>query len=103
MENQSEACESFGAARVVPERCLNKHQRRVETSALTVQLAEAVQRIEIFGMILQERVVEPLRLGEIAALVRPQRAAQETRRIYLRVLLCRPVRHRTPRPIFNDR
>ena len=40
-----------------------------------MQLPEAVQRIEIFRMILQHRVVEPLRLGKLARLVRPQRAA----------------------------
>ncbi len=57
MENQSKAGKTFGAAGVVLERRLDKHQRRVETTALTMQLPEAVQCVEIFRMILQQRVV----------------------------------------------
>jgi hypothetical protein len=77
MENQPETCKSFGAVGIILKRGLKQHQRCVEASALAMQLPEAVQGIEIFRVILQDGVVEPLRLGQFAVLMRAQRAPEK--------------------------
>ena len=45
-----------------------------------------MQRVEILGLVLQHRVVEVLRLDEVAALISAQRLAQQARDIRLQVL-----------------
>ncbi len=70
MQNEPKAGKSLGASPLAAQRRLQQHQRRVEASALIMQLCEAVQRVEIFGMIAQSRIVKALRLGQLAALMR---------------------------------
>ena len=94
MENESETGKAVGAGKVAFQRFLEKRQRRVEPAAPMIDLAKAVQRVEIVGMVLEEFGVKPFRLAEFAVLVCPPGAADEPRRIWLEAWR-RPVGHRS--------
>jgi hypothetical protein len=92
MEDDAEAGKPVGAPAIALERRLNEDQRGIQASALIINLAEAVQRVEIFGVLSQQRIVEPFGLRQLAGLVRAQRLAQHARNSRLQSLQ-REIRH----------
>ena len=70
-------------------------QRRFQAPAPVIDEAEAVQCVQIVDITMQDRVVKPLRLVELAALVRAQRTPQHSRKIWLQGLR-RAIAHPVP-------
>ena len=85
MKDQAEAGEAVGAVEIGLQRRLNQRQRAFEPAAPVMDQAETVQRVEIVGLMVQHRGVEPLRLVELALLVGAQRAAQQPRRVHVQM------------------
>jgi len=81
VENEAETRKAVGPAGISPQRRLNERERGMQTAALIMELAETVQDVEVVGLIMQQRVVEPLRLGELAAFVSAPRAPKHARKI----------------------
>ena len=86
MKHQPEAGKAVGATKIALQRRLDERERRIEPPALVIDQAKTVQRVEIAGVMLQQRGIKPFRFGELAFLHRTLRAPQHSRKVRLQKL-----------------